>query len=81
MMADRLAVRDRLAAIDAMEVSAVYLNRLAGWLSEAGCKVEADMIQSAAHACLAACWWISRPLRQPPPPERWPDSQQTAAQS
>jgi hypothetical protein len=81
MTSDRLAVRDRLAAIDAMEVSAIYLNRLAAWLAEAGCEVEADMIQSAAHACLASCWWISRPLRSPPPPERWPDGQQPAQQA
>jgi hypothetical protein len=73
-MAERMAVRDRLAAIDHLELSARYLNSLAAWLAEAGAEVEADMVQSAAHSALAACWWLSRPLRSPPPPEAWKDA-------
>jgi hypothetical protein len=80
-MADRLAVRERLACLDRLEQSALFLNRLASYLAEVGCEVEADMVQSAAHACLASCWWLSRPLRTPPPPERWPGQQQPAQQA
>jgi hypothetical protein len=71
-MSDRLAVRERLAAIDCLEATAIYLNRLAAWLSEAGAETESDMTNEAAKSLLAACWFISRPLRQPVPPERWP---------
>jgi hypothetical protein len=72
-MADqRISVRDRVLAIDALERMSGELNLIAGWLGEQGAGVEADMAQAAAHSALAACWWLSRPLRQPPPPERWP---------
>jgi hypothetical protein len=71
-MADRMSVKDRLACLDALEMSARYLNRLASWLAEHGAEVEADMTNDSAKALLGVCWWLSRPLRSPPPPEPWP---------
>jgi hypothetical protein len=76
MAEQRMTVRDRLAGLDRLEMSAAFLNKLAAWLAEADAQVEADMVQSAAHSCLAAAWWLSRPVRSPPPPERWPGMEQ-----
>jgi hypothetical protein len=70
-MADRLSVRDRVLVLDHLEVVALYLNRLASYLAEQRCEVEADMTNDAAKALLGVCWWLSRPLRSPPPPEVW----------
>jgi hypothetical protein len=77
-MASQLTVRDRLAALDHLEQTARYLNRLAAWLGEQGCETESDMTNESAKGLLAACWFLSRPIRAQPPPEQWRDGQQTA---
>jgi hypothetical protein len=68
-----MTVRDRVAAIEGLERTARWLNAMAAWLGDQGAETEADTVQSKAYACLAGCWWLSRNLRPPPPPERWPD--------
>ena len=71
-IAERISVRDRMAACDHLESVARYLNGLAAWLGEHGAEVEADMTNDSAKALLGVCWWLSRPLRPGPPPESWP---------
>ena len=68
----RLSVHDRVLAIDALEQRARDLNLMAAWLSEQGCEVEADAIDTASKNLLACCWWLSRPLNPQLPPSRWP---------
>ena len=72
-MADRVTVHDRVQVLDQLDGAAWWLNTMAAWLGEQGCETEADTVQSAAHACLASCWWLGRNLRPQPPPERWHD--------
>jgi hypothetical protein len=79
-MTEQLSVRDRLACIEGLERTARWLNTMAAWLGERGLETEADTVQSAAYASLAACWWISRPLRPPPPPEQWQEPARRAPQ-
>jgi hypothetical protein len=77
----RLAVAERLQALDRLEAVAVELNQIAAWLGGFGVETEADMAERAARDLLAACWLLSRPLRPEPPPDRWlaTDGQQAAA--
>ena len=73
-MADqRISVRHRVEAIEQLDQLARYLNSMSAWLAERGLEVEADAIDVAAKNCLAACWWLERPLRVQLPPQRWPD--------
>jgi len=74
----RLSVHDRCLAIDALEQRARDLNLMAAWLGEAGLEVEASAVDDASKSLLAACWWISRPLRPQLPPQRWPQPAQYA---
>jgi len=55
----------------ALEAAAFELNQIAAWLADNGIETEADQIERAARDLLAACWLLSRPVRYPPPPERW----------
>jgi hypothetical protein len=71
MASQQLSVRQRVEAVTYLEAVALDLNGLAAALAQRGAENEADAIDVAAKNLLAACWWLSRPLRQPPPPERW----------
>jgi hypothetical protein len=66
-MADPISIRDRVQVIDQLERTARWANLMATWLSEHGLETEADMVNESAKGLLAACWWLSRPLRRRPP--------------
>jgi len=70
-MNGRISVRERVAALDALEALAWQLNQAGAWLGECGAETETDMLEQAARSILAACWLLSRPIRGEPGPERW----------
>jgi hypothetical protein len=72
-------VRERVAALEALDGLAWQLNAAAGWLADGGCETEADMTEQAARGILAACWLLSRPIRSSPGPERWQVAANAAA--
>ena len=67
----RISVRERMAALAALEKAAFDLNAAAAWLAEGAAETESDMVETAARSILAACWLLSRPIRFQPGPERW----------
>ncbi len=78
MTDQRISVHDRVAVLDALDHLGREANKAAAWLSERGFESEADLAQDAARSIMAAVGLLSRPLRQPPPPERWQQPQQAA---
>lgn len=74
-MDSRISVRHRVAAIDHLEQMALELNEIASWLGREGCETEADAVSDASKSLLASCWWLSRPIQQRLPPQRWAQPQ------
>ena len=71
----RISVRDRVRAIDALEALAWQLNAAAAWLGKAGCESESDQLDHASVLVLAACQLLSRPIRPRPVAEPWQQQQ------